>query len=124
MLQDIGFSIERGEMVALIGASGSGKSTLIGAIAARINRDADRRALVGIFHDAKTSSGRSAIAASTLTSRRGFCGPTLHVRCEICADHVAEQTKWLLDTYDAKLISLMDHTPGARQFCNLSAWKT
>jgi alpha-D-ribose 1-methylphosphonate 5-triphosphate diphosphatase len=48
----------------------------------------------------------------------------LHVRCEICADDVVEQTKWLLDTYDAKLISLMDHTPGARQFCNLSAWKT
>ena len=48
----------------------------------------------------------------------------LHVRCEICAEDVVEQTGWLLATYDAKLISLMDHTPGARQFSNLDAWKT
>jgi alpha-D-ribose 1-methylphosphonate 5-triphosphate diphosphatase len=48
----------------------------------------------------------------------------LHVRCEICAEDVVEQTGWLLDVYDAKLISLMDHTPGARQFCDLGAWKT
>jgi len=39
VLQDIGFSIERGEMVALIGASGSGKSTLIRAIAGLISID-------------------------------------------------------------------------------------
>lgn len=48
----------------------------------------------------------------------------LHVRCEICAEDVVEQTGWLLDVYDAKLISLMDHTPGARQFRDLGAWKT
>jgi alpha-D-ribose 1-methylphosphonate 5-triphosphate diphosphatase PhnM len=48
----------------------------------------------------------------------------LHVRCEICAEDVVEQTGWLLKGYDTKLISLMDHTPGARQFCDLGAWKT
>jgi alpha-D-ribose 1-methylphosphonate 5-triphosphate diphosphatase len=48
----------------------------------------------------------------------------LHVRCEICAEDVVEHTGWLLTTYEAKLISLMDHTPGARQFRNLDAWKT
>ncbi|HEU0062556.1 MAG TPA: hypothetical protein VFR19_21920 [Hyphomicrobiaceae bacterium] len=47
----------------------------------------------------------------------------LHVRCEICAEDVVEQTGWLLKGYDTKLISLMDHTPGARQFCDLGAWK-
>jgi phosphonate transport system ATP-binding protein len=39
VLQDVGFSIERGEMVALIGASGSGKSTLIRAIAGLVSID-------------------------------------------------------------------------------------
>src|SRR5262245_32829745 len=48
----------------------------------------------------------------------------LHVRCEICAEDVVEHTDWLLATYEAKLISLMDHTPGARQFRNLDAWRT
>jgi len=48
----------------------------------------------------------------------------LHVRCEICAEDVVEHTDWLLATYEAKLISLMDHTPGARQFRSLEAWKT
>ena len=48
----------------------------------------------------------------------------LHVRCEICAEDVVEQTGWLLEGYEAKLISLMDHTPGARQFCDLAAWRT
>jgi alpha-D-ribose 1-methylphosphonate 5-triphosphate diphosphatase len=48
----------------------------------------------------------------------------LHVRCEICAEDVVEQTGWLLEVSDAKLMSLMDHTPGARQFCDLGAWKT
>jgi len=48
----------------------------------------------------------------------------LHLRCEICADDVVEQTAWLLDSYDTDLISLMDHTPGARQFRNVGAWKT
>src|SRR5262245_61298668 len=48
----------------------------------------------------------------------------LHVRCEICAEDVVEHTDWLLANHEAKLISLMDHTPGARQFRNLDAWRT
>jgi alpha-D-ribose 1-methylphosphonate 5-triphosphate diphosphatase len=48
----------------------------------------------------------------------------LHVRCEICAEDVVEHTDWLLATYEAQLISLVDHTPGARQFRNLEAWRT
>jgi alpha-D-ribose 1-methylphosphonate 5-triphosphate diphosphatase len=48
----------------------------------------------------------------------------LHLRCELCADGVIEQTEKLLDRHDVGLISLMDHTPGARQFVDLGAWKT
>jgi alpha-D-ribose 1-methylphosphonate 5-triphosphate diphosphatase len=48
----------------------------------------------------------------------------LHVSCEICADDVVEQTGWLLAVSDAKLMSLMAHTPAARQFCDLGASTT
>jgi alpha-D-ribose 1-methylphosphonate 5-triphosphate diphosphatase len=48
----------------------------------------------------------------------------LHLRCEICADGVVEQTQRLLDRHAVGLLSLMDHTPGARQFVDLGAWKT
>jgi phosphonate transport system ATP-binding protein len=41
--RDISFQLDRGEMVALIGASGSGKSTLIRTIAGLEAIDADRR---------------------------------------------------------------------------------
>ncbi|MBC8051327.1 MAG: phosphonate ABC transporter ATP-binding protein [Chitinophagales bacterium] len=41
VLRDVNFTIQRGEMVALIGASGSGKSTLIKAISGLISIDRD-----------------------------------------------------------------------------------
>src|SRR5262245_16086835 len=48
----------------------------------------------------------------------------LHLRCEICADDVVDQARGLADQYEVALLSLMDHTPGARQFVDLEAWKT
>ena len=48
----------------------------------------------------------------------------LHLRCEICAEDVVESTQRLLDRHSVGLISLMDHTPGARQFVHLDAWRT
>lgn len=46
-----------------------------------------------------------------------------HLRCEICADDVIEQAEEFVSRYPADLISLMDHTPGQRQFTTLSTWK-
>ena len=48
----------------------------------------------------------------------------LHVRCEVCADSVVELTDELLQRYPVHLMSLMDHTPGARQFRALDTWRT
>lgn len=46
-----------------------------------------------------------------------------HLRCEIAAEDVIEQAEAFLERYPAHLISLMDHTPGQRQFTSLETWK-
>jgi alpha-D-ribose 1-methylphosphonate 5-triphosphate diphosphatase len=48
----------------------------------------------------------------------------IHVRCEICADDVLAETESVARAHQVDLISLMDHTPGARQFASLDAWRT
>jgi alpha-D-ribose 1-methylphosphonate 5-triphosphate diphosphatase len=48
----------------------------------------------------------------------------LHLRCEVsCADVVEEMEPFLVDP-QLKLVSIMDHTPGQRQFIDVSKWKT
>lgn len=47
----------------------------------------------------------------------------LHLRCEICVDGVVEQAQRILEQHAVGLISLMDHTPGTRQFVALEAWR-
>src|SRR5262249_30123545 len=40
----------------------------------------------------------------------------LHLRCEVPMPSVVAETKALIDRPDVRLVSLMDHTPGQRQF--------
>ena len=40
----------------------------------------------------------------------------LHLRCEVPMPSVVAETKALIDRADVRLVSLMDHTPGQRQF--------
>src|SRR4029077_12288355 len=40
----------------------------------------------------------------------------LHLRCEIPMPSVVEEAKELVGRPDVRLMSLMDHTPGQRQF--------
>src|SRR5437016_14610605 len=40
----------------------------------------------------------------------------LHLRCEIPMPSVVEEAKELIGREDVRLMSLMDHTPGQRQF--------
>ena len=39
-----------------------------------------------------------------------------HLRCEICSVDVLDQARAYLGRFDVRLLSLMDHTPGQRQF--------
>lgn len=46
-----------------------------------------------------------------------------HLRCEVAAPNVMAQAGEYLARYPAHLISLMDHTPGQRQFTSLETWR-
>lgn len=39
-----------------------------------------------------------------------------HLRCEICSEDVLSEAEAFLAQFDVRLMSLMDHTPGQRQF--------
>lgn len=47
-----------------------------------------------------------------------------HLRCEICSEDVVAAAQRAVDEHSVDLFSLMDHTPGARQFVSIEAWKT
>ena len=48
----------------------------------------------------------------------------LHLRCEIACPDVLEEMEAFLDNPELKVVSVMDHTPGQRQFTDISKWKT
>ncbi|MFG1317961.1 alpha-D-ribose 1-methylphosphonate 5-triphosphate diphosphatase [Xanthobacter autotrophicus] len=48
----------------------------------------------------------------------------IHLRCEVPTDTVVEDAAAILDTTDVHLISLMDHTPGQRQFASVDQFRS
>lgn len=46
-----------------------------------------------------------------------------HLRCEIASPDVVEQAETFASRFPLHLISLMDHTPGQRQFRDLATWR-
>ncbi|MEO8005420.1 MAG: alpha-D-ribose 1-methylphosphonate 5-triphosphate diphosphatase [Betaproteobacteria bacterium] len=48
----------------------------------------------------------------------------LHMRCEIACDNVVEVVEPFLDDPTVRLVSLMDHTPGQRQWMNIEKFRT
>ena len=48
----------------------------------------------------------------------------LHMRCEIACDNVVEVVAPFLDDPTVKLVSLMDHTPGQRQWMDVERFRT
>jgi phosphonate transport system ATP-binding protein len=73
VLNDVSLTINRGEMVGLIGASGSGKSTLIRTIAGLtpIDRDGEKSSEIRLFSQPIQQRGRIARAAGALRARVG-----------------------------------------------------
>lgn len=47
----------------------------------------------------------------------------LHIRCEVAATNTIEQFEQLADLPIVRLASLMDHTPGARQYADVEAFR-
>src|ERR1700729_1526732 len=64
--------------------------------------------------------GRAGILAAAITAAREEnlfrADHFLHLRCEIPMPSVVEEAKELVGRPDVRLMSLMDHTPGQRQF--------
>lgn len=47
----------------------------------------------------------------------------LHLRCEVAAIDVVEEMEPFVANHDLRLVSLMDHTPGQRQFVRIDKYK-
>src|ERR1700709_1657424 len=69
---------------------------------------------------AEEGDGRAGVLAGASTSARDAnllrSDHFLHLRCEIPMPSVVEEAKELVGRPDVRLMSLMDHTPGQRQF--------
>src|SRR5437868_14301708 len=69
---------------------------------------------------AEEVDGRAGVLAEAITTAREEhrlrADHFLHLRCEIPMPSVVEEAKELIDRSDIRLLSLMDHTPGQRQF--------
>jgi alpha-D-ribose 1-methylphosphonate 5-triphosphate diphosphatase len=69
---------------------------------------------------AEEVDGRAGILAEAIASARDAnllrADHFLHLRCEIPMPSVVEEAKELVGRPDVRLMSLMDHTPGQRQF--------
>src|SRR5580692_7347662 len=69
---------------------------------------------------AEDVDGRAGILAAAIAAARESdilrADHFLHLRCEIPMPDVVEEAKELIGRPDVRLMSLMDHTPGQRQF--------
>jgi alpha-D-ribose 1-methylphosphonate 5-triphosphate diphosphatase len=95
---------------------GSGITTVLDAL--RVGNDYDEEKF-----GARMKKLANAVA---LAKQNGFTRAEhfLHLRCEIACEDVVEEMEPFLTDPNLKLVSVMDHTPGQRQFIDVSKWKT
>jgi alpha-D-ribose 1-methylphosphonate 5-triphosphate diphosphatase len=78
--------------------------------------------------DAEEGGGQHELLAQAITQAREGDGlradHLLHLRCEVPIPNVIEDTATLVARDDVRLISLMDHTPGQRQFRDAEKLRT
>src|SRR5579859_1935337 len=71
---------------------------------------------------AEDVDGRAGVLAAAITAARESnilrADHFLHLRCEVPMPDVVEEARALIGRDDVRLVSLMDHTPGQRQFRN------
>ncbi|MGE0585749.1 MAG: alpha-D-ribose 1-methylphosphonate 5-triphosphate diphosphatase [Flavobacteriaceae bacterium] len=93
----------------------SGITTVLDAI--RVGTDADVKASSYDLH--------SLIGAITAARDGGRlrADHLIHLRCEIAARDAVEKMDELGERGDIRLVSVMDHTPGQRQFVNLDKYR-
>jgi alpha-D-ribose 1-methylphosphonate 5-triphosphate diphosphatase len=82
---------------------------------------------VGSDADSRLGTPDATLLAETLAraAREGLLRAEhrTHLRCEVCAPDVLTGAEALLAAFPVHLMSLMDHTPGDRQFRDVATWK-
>jgi alpha-D-ribose 1-methylphosphonate 5-triphosphate diphosphatase len=93
----------------------SGMTTVFDCL--RVGSDTDSKS--------KTPDAILLAGAIALASREGLLRAEhlTHLRCEICAVDTLAGAENLLASHQVHLMSLMDHTPGDRQFRDIEKWK-
>lgn len=94
---------------------GSGVTTVFDAVT--VGEPGDKHMRRELFH-ASLDALEDAAGAGLLRADH-----YLHLRCELAGDDVVERVEPLLGRKNLRLFSVMDHTPGQRQWRNLEAYK-
>lgn len=94
---------------------GSGITTVFDAL--RVGNDYDDEQFGARMK--KLAGAIAGAKAADMTRAEHF----LHLRCEICCSDVVEEMEPFLTDPNLKLVSVMDHSPGQRQFTDVSKWK-
>jgi alpha-D-ribose 1-methylphosphonate 5-triphosphate diphosphatase len=83
---------------------------------------------IGAAPDDRTAAGAARILAEALeqnvTAGWMRADHFLHLRCEVPAANCMDEFEWFAGNPFVQLVSLMDHTPGQRQYASLEVFKS